>query len=95
MKCDQQALFRYTWAGRNESFCCLEHAQQLQGVAQAIGYYVQLIPLSGDEQMKVSCQQEVRANNRVHVDAASAPSAEPDSSPSIVPAVESDTQPRQ
>ena len=62
MKCNQQALFRYTWAGRDESFCCLEHAQQLQGVAQAIGYYVQLIPLSGDEQMKVSCSQEVRAN---------------------------------
>lgn len=62
MKCDQQALFRYTWAGRDESFCCLEHAQQIQGVAQAMGYYVQLIPLSGDEQMKVSCQNEVRAN---------------------------------
>jgi hypothetical protein len=66
MKCNQQALFRYTWAGRDESFCCLEHAQQLQGVAQAIGYYVQLIPLSGDEQMKVSCQQEVRANKVLH-----------------------------
>ena len=62
MKCNQHALFRYTWAGRDESFCCLEHAQQLQGVAQAIGYYVQLIPLSGDEQMKVSCSQEVQAN---------------------------------
>jgi len=68
-KCNQQALFRYTWAGRDESFCCLEHAQQLQGVAQVIGYYVQLIPLSGDEQMKVSCQQEVRANKRLHTDA--------------------------
>ena len=65
MKCNQQALFRYTWAGRDESFCCLEHAQQLQGVAQAIGYYVQLIPLSGDEQMKVSCSQEVKANEAI------------------------------
>ena len=62
-KCQEQALFRYTWAGRNESFCCLTHAQQIQGVAQAMGYYVQLIPLSGDEQSKVSCQNEVRANN--------------------------------
>ena len=64
MKCNQQALFRYTWAGQDEKYCCLEHAQKLQGVAQAIGYYVQLIPLSGDEQMKVSCTQEVRDESR-------------------------------
>ncbi len=75
MKCDQQALFRYTWAGRDESFCCLEHAQQIQGVAQAMGYYVQLIPLSGDEQMKVSCQNEVRANKGLHPTAAGVESA--------------------
>ena len=62
MKCDQQALFRYTWAGRDESYCCLEHAQQIQGIAQAMGYYVQLIPLSEEEQMKASCSQEMRAN---------------------------------
>ena len=36
-----------------------------------------------------------RANKRLHVDAASAPSAQSDSGPSIIPAVESDTQPRQ
>lgn len=60
MKCNQQALFRYTWAGQDEKFCCLEHAQQLQNVARSISYYVQLIPLSGDEQMKAKCTQEVR-----------------------------------
>ncbi len=69
-KCQEQALFRYTWAGRNESFCCLTHAQQIQGVAQAMGYYVQLIPLSGDEQLKVTCQNEVRANKGLHPTAA-------------------------
>jgi len=58
-KCKQPPLFRYTWAGHDESFVCLEHAQQLKNIADAIGYYVQLIPLSGDEQMKTSCQQEV------------------------------------
>ncbi len=62
-KCQEQALFRYTWAGRNESYCCLTHAKQIQGVAQAMGYYVQLIPLSDDEQTKVSCQNGVRANS--------------------------------
>jgi len=63
MKCNQQALFRYTWAGRGESFCCLEHALKIKGVAASMGYYVQLIPLSGDEQAKEFCSQEVQAND--------------------------------
>lgn len=76
-KCQEQALFRYTWAGRNESFCCLTHAQQIQGVAQAMSYYVQLIPLSGDEQLKVTCQNEVRANTASSGLAPSAPEPDP------------------
>jgi hypothetical protein len=64
MKCEEQALFRYTWAGQDEKFCCIEHALQLQGVAQALGYYVQLIPLSGEEQMNLSCSQEARLTPR-------------------------------
>lgn len=67
-KCQEQALFRYTWPGRDESFICLEHAQQLQGLARAIGLYLQFIPLSGDEQMRVSCSQEVRANKVLQAD---------------------------
>ena len=59
MKCDQQPMFRYTWAGQDEKYCCIEHAHKLMYVAEALGYYVQLIPLSGDEQMKVTCTQEV------------------------------------
>lgn len=43
-----------------------EFVAKLQGVANANGYYVQLIPLSGDEQMKASCSQEVRANKVLH-----------------------------
>ena len=61
-KCPNQALFRFTWPGRGESFICIDHAPQLQGVAQAMGLYLQLIPLSGDEQMGVTCTQGVRAN---------------------------------
>ena len=59
-QCQQQALFRYTWPGRDESFICLEHAQQLRNVAEAMGFHIQLIPLSGDEQAGVSCSQQVR-----------------------------------
>jgi hypothetical protein len=56
--CQQQAIFRYTWPGRNESFACLEHATQLSRVADAMGLSLQLIPLSGEEQSRVSCSSE-------------------------------------
>lgn len=59
-KCQQQAVFRYTWPGHDESFICIDHAVQMQGVAQAMGLYLQLIPLSGDDQLKVSCSQKVK-----------------------------------
>jgi len=44
--CGEHAAFRYTWPGRDESYCCIEHGSQLQRVADAIGCYVQMIPLS-------------------------------------------------
>ena len=50
VQCGQSAEFRYTWAGQDESFCCFEHGQQIQGVAQAIGYHIQLIQLAEDEE---------------------------------------------
>jgi hypothetical protein len=59
MECKQQALFRYRWAG-HEKFCCLEHAEIIQGVAHVIGYYVQFILLSKAEQAKASCSQKLK-----------------------------------
>jgi len=44
--CGQHAAFRYTWPGSDESYCCIDHALQLRAVAEAIGCYVQLIPLT-------------------------------------------------
>ncbi len=44
--CSHHAAFRYTWPGKNESFACVEHAMQLNCVANAIGLPLQLIPLS-------------------------------------------------
>lgn len=63
--CGKHAAFRYTWPGRDELYCCVEHATQLLNVAHAIGCYVQMIPLS----VKIcdpipdpwpTCQQHVR-----------------------------------
>ncbi len=37
MKCTNPALFRYTWPGKDESMCCLEHSIMLAKIADAIG----------------------------------------------------------
>lgn len=44
--CGEHAAFRYTWPGRDEAHVCIECAQKVSGVANAIGLYVQLIPLA-------------------------------------------------
>jgi rubrerythrin len=59
-KCEQLPVFRYTWPGREESFICIEHSVGLANIANALGLFLQLIPLSGDEQLKVNCSQEVK-----------------------------------
>jgi len=58
-QCQQQAAFRYTWPGTDESFICSEHAKKLRNVAAALGLHLQLIPLSEDEQAQASCSQNL------------------------------------
>ena len=56
-------MFRYTWPGRDEAYACVEHAKQLKNVAQALGFHLQMIPLTGvidDEE--IQCAQFVRAD---------------------------------
>jgi len=60
MKCNKQAVFRYTWPGNDEEVVCLRHAQQLKDIAEAIGLHLQLVPLSGEEQLEKTCPQEVK-----------------------------------
>ena len=59
MKCPNQAFYRYTWPGRNESFICTEHVNKLRGVASAMGLYLQVLELSPDEQAQHTCSQEI------------------------------------
>lgn len=42
-KCKNPALFRYTWPGRDESMCCLEHTVAIQRISEAIGLHLQMI----------------------------------------------------
>lgn len=60
MQCRNQASYRFTWPGREESFICMEHVDQLRGVADAIGLPLQTIELSHEEQAKHTCNQEIK-----------------------------------
>ena len=46
--CDNDADYRYTWAGRDESFICEAHARWFRDTCEAMGYYCQLILLPKD-----------------------------------------------
>jgi hypothetical protein len=54
--CENKAAFRFTWAGRDESFICQMHSGKLRAVAEAIGYGLQLIPINQNGQL---CRQSV------------------------------------
>jgi len=47
--CDELAKYKFTWLGQDESFICEKHASKLKGVSHAMGFYLQLIPLSDVE----------------------------------------------
>ena len=59
-KCQEPAVFRYTWPGKDEACICLVHAQGLKQIASAMGFYIQLIPLSDKEQETAHCSQIVK-----------------------------------
>ena len=46
--CPEPPAYRFTWAGHDEAAICAKHAPRLAGIAAAMGYYVQLIPLTLD-----------------------------------------------
>lgn len=57
--CDNQARYRFTWPGKDESFICEDHVGKLRAVASAIGLHLQVILLSRDElRQKLTCNQK-------------------------------------
>lgn len=72
--CDKFAAFRYTWPGRDESHICVNHAIRLARVADAIGLYVQFIPMIPVAEIDhPKCKQKVT----LLTPAASQPTSEP------------------
>ena len=53
-KCGYPVMFRYTWPGNDETFCCMVHATQIQKVAAAIDMHLQMIGLSDEERIKLT-----------------------------------------
>lgn len=58
--CGETPLFRYTWPGKDEAFICLNHAIGLKNVANALGLYLQLIPVTIEESETHKCSQMVK-----------------------------------
>lgn len=58
VKCKNPVMFRYTWAGQDEAFCCVIHGVQISRMAQAMGYPLQFIQLSPSEMVEASCENE-------------------------------------
>lgn len=54
--CQHTAAYRYTWPGRDEAFICTDHVGKLKAVADAIGCYVQIIPLETQQDERPTCQ---------------------------------------
>jgi len=48
-KCGELANLRYTWPGRDEAVICIDCAQKLTSVANAIGMHLQLIPITSHD----------------------------------------------
>jgi len=59
-QCEEVPVVRYTWPGRDESYACIKHGLQIKGLAEALGFPLQLIPLSADKQAELACSQLVK-----------------------------------
>ena len=57
--CGKKATHRFTWPGRNESFICEGHLLKLQHIADAMGMYIQIIPVYESDQQNEICKQVI------------------------------------
>jgi hypothetical protein len=48
-QCGEMASLRYTWPGRDETVICVDCAEKLAGVANAIGMHLQLLPITSSD----------------------------------------------
>ena len=64
--CDNPAVLRFTWPGREESFVCIAHAHAVAGVAMAMGFPLHMLPVTGSGGEWPRCKQRVPDPLPVH-----------------------------
>jgi len=47
--CDNKCVGLYTWPGQNQSGICDNHLIKLKAVAQAMGMFLQIIPMDDND----------------------------------------------
>lgn len=59
-QCTEPARYKFTWPGKPESLICEAHKPKLDAVAEAMGFYLQIIPLSDEDlRLRPPCHQKV------------------------------------
>ena len=48
--CTLSAVFRFTWPGSDEAGICEAHVPKLRAICDAMGLYVQLIPIGAERE---------------------------------------------
>ena len=56
--CDNPPAYRYTWPGQDEAYICFKHAAWLDQVANAMGTYLQLFPLTAQDYLNAEKSDE-------------------------------------
>lgn len=58
-QCENPAVYRFTWPGKDEDYICAIHAVKTDALAHHIGLQLQFIPLTPEEMGEHVCFQMV------------------------------------
>lgn len=62
-RCPEIAKFRYTWPGSIEIYVCEDHMNQFKHISEAMGFFMQFIPLEGTDLEGLQCSQNTEAKD--------------------------------
>lgn len=57
LMCENEAAFRFTWPGSDEAGICDDHVDKLRSVANAMGMYIQIIPLNEHKKSAITIEK--------------------------------------
>jgi hypothetical protein len=53
--CKLPAVFRYTWPGNEERHACVDHANQVVGLAGSMGFRLQVLVIANNKLPIIMC----------------------------------------